>query len=285
MSERRDVRKYTFTVEGETEQWYLLWLRDQINACSKRKADVSVVVKVQQSPKKYAKSVITKATPSITHICDVESNDPVHVEKLQRILSEMKEAKDLKNINYELGYSNFTFELWMVLHKKTFNSPLAHRTQYLEPINQAFGERFEDLDHYKREDNFKRCLSKLTLDDVKSAISRAEIITDSNKTDGKTIIRYKGFSYYRDNPALSIHEAVHKMMIDCGLMDMFSTGASTIESGGETRKKSISRSTVELGYRRAREMGVVKGPKALGIPGAGSYLYPIFLRLGVCLAE
>ena len=58
-----------------------------------------------------------------------------------------------------------------------------------------------------------------------------------------------------------------------------------IESGGETRKKSISRSTVALGYRRARELKVVKGPKALGIPGAGSYLYPIFLRFGVCTAE
>ena len=58
-----------------------------------------------------------------------------------------------------------------------------------------------------------------------------------------------------------------------------------IESGGETRKKSISRSTVELGYLRAREMKIVKGPKVLGIPGAGSYLYPILLRLGVCAAE
>ena len=58
-----------------------------------------------------------------------------------------------------------------------------------------------------------------------------------------------------------------------------------IESGGETRKKSISRSTVELGYRRAREMKVVKGPRALGIPGAGSYLYPVFLRFGVCSTE
>ena len=58
-----------------------------------------------------------------------------------------------------------------------------------------------------------------------------------------------------------------------------------IESAGETRKKSISRSTVELGYKRAQEMKVVKGPKALGIPGAGSYLYPLFLRLGACSAE
>ena len=33
MSERLETIKYTFTVEGETEQWYLEWLRDQINVC------------------------------------------------------------------------------------------------------------------------------------------------------------------------------------------------------------------------------------------------------------
>lgn len=54
---------------------------------------------------------------------------------------------------------------------------------------------------------------------------------------------------------------------------------------GVKREKSISRSTVELGYKNAREMGVVKGPKALGLPGAGSYLWPVLIRLGVCTAE
>ena len=54
---------------------------------------------------------------------------------------------------------------------------------------------------------------------------------------------------------------------------------------GVKREKSISRSTVELGYKKARELGVVKGPKTLGLPGAGSYLWPVFLRLGVCRAE
>ena len=53
----------------------------------------------------------------------------------------------------------------------------------------------------------------------------------------------------------------------------------------EIIQKSISRSTVELGYRRAREMGSVKGSKALGLPGSGSYLYPILLRFGICRAE
>ena len=53
----------------------------------------------------------------------------------------------------------------------------------------------------------------------------------------------------------------------------------------EGKEKSISRSTVELGYKKARGRGIVKGPKALGLPGSGSYLYPIFLRLGVCKPE
>lgn len=51
---------------------------------------------------------------------------------------------------------------------------------------------------------------------------------------------------------------------------------------GVRHKKSISRSTVELGYGRAMEKdGDVPGPKALGTPGAGSYLYAIFREMGV----
>ncbi len=34
----------------------------------------------------------------MTHICDVESNEPVHVLKFQRILSEMKDAQTNKRI-------------------------------------------------------------------------------------------------------------------------------------------------------------------------------------------
>ncbi len=150
MSEKLETIKYSFTVEGETEQWYLTWLKEQINACKGRSYNISIVPKVQSSPSKFYKGINAKTTPLVTHICDVESNEPFHVDKFQRILSEMKEAKDQKGIEYHLGYSNFTFELWMVLHKSTCNGPLANRSQYLEPINRAFREKFEDLDHYCR---------------------------------------------------------------------------------------------------------------------------------------
>lgn len=51
------------------------------------------------------------------------------------------------------------------------------------------------------------------------------------------------------------------------------------------KEKSISRSTVDLAYKNGLQLmegdGQVKGPKALGIPGAGSYLYPMLIRFGV----
>lgn len=59
--------------------------------------------------------------------------------------------------------------------------------------------------------------------------------------------------------------------------------------GGELKvdrkEKTITRASVMLAYKKAKTMGVVPGPKALGGIFGASYLYPIFLRLGACRAE
>ena len=104
-----ETKKYILTVEGETEQWYFLWLRDQINKVETRTYNTSIVVKVQQSPRSFYKGTNSKITPEAIHICDLESTDKFHLEKFQNILEEMKEAKKQKNIKYHLGYSNYTF--------------------------------------------------------------------------------------------------------------------------------------------------------------------------------
>lgn len=52
------------------------------------------------------------------------------------------------------------------------------------------------------------------------------------------------------------------------------------------KEKSISRSTVDLALKNAlAQEGFVSGPKKLNIPGAGSYLYPVFVRFGVIKSE
>lgn len=62
--------------------------------------------------------------------------------------------------------------------------------------------------------------------------------------------------------------------------------------GGELffdrKEKSITKATVIMSYRRALDVqaaeGCVSGPKKLGTFGA-SYLYPVFLRMGICTAN
>lgn len=49
----------------------------------------------------------------------------------------------------------------------------------------------------------------------------------------------------------------------------------------DRKEKSITRATVIRAYHRAKELGVVTGPKKLNVFGA-SYLLPIFKRIGVC---
>ena len=220
-TDKKENRRYVFTVEGETEQWYLEWLQEQINACDKSKFTVSIVAKVQQSPKKYAKTVNPISTPQVTHICDYESNDDVHVVKFKNILSELKEANFTKGrkFKYVLNYSNFTFELWIVLHKQICNGVLTNRTQYLQHINKWYEEKFENLDQYKHEDNFKRCLSKLTIDNVREAIKRAKNIMNIKESNGEHEEQYKGFTYYKENPSLTIWKSVEEILRECELLE------------------------------------------------------------------
>ncbi len=53
----------------------------------------------------------------------------------------------------------------------------------------------------------------------------------------------------------------------------------------DRKKKTITRNTVLLAYKKALKLmeteGSVSGPKKLGVFGA-SYLYPVFLELGIC---
>ena len=46
------------------------------------------------------------------------------------------------------------------------------------------------------------------------------------------------------------------------------------------KEKSVTRSTVNMAFHRAQELGVVTGPKKLGVFGA-SYIYPVFIEIGV----
>jgi len=219
MAKRKSTKKYYFSVEGETEQWYLKWLQDRINEKQEAVYNVSLDCPIQKNPLKRAKSLVVTGKTEVWHISDYESDEPIHIKEFTETMDNMKAAKSLgKQISYLFGYSNLTFDLWIVLHMVDCNGSISHRKNYLAPLNRAYDEHFESMDEYKHEANFKRCLGKLQLSSVIDAVNRAKTIMQNNHNNGYTLQQYKGYKYYKENPSLAIWEIIEKILKDCALI-------------------------------------------------------------------
>lgn len=219
MAERKEIRKYVFSVEGDTEKWYLEWLCQQLNAFENTKYRVLIVAEVQKNPLKFAKRLNTSTTPKVTHLCDMEGETPTELREFENVLHLMKQAQKNKRIEYDLGYSNLSFELWMILHKSDCRSPLPTKKQYLTRINRAFGKQYENLDQYKEERNFKSCLQQLTLHDVLKAIQRSKALMNAKQENGSTLSEYAGYKYYPDNPALTVYQNIEAILRECEILE------------------------------------------------------------------
>ena len=213
----RKLRKnYYFSVEGETEKWYLKWLENQINSKDNASFKVNFTVYVQKEPARAAKRITSVDNIEIVHVFDFE--EPQNEEAFKKTLSSMKKAAKMKKVKkYNLGYSNYSFDLWIILHKSNTGIKRNHRSDYLSDINRCFNTHFESMARYKEETNFKGLLNSLTLDDVINAISNAEKIQQRNMRDYNKI-SHCGYEYYRENPSLSIHEYVKEILKSVGLL-------------------------------------------------------------------
>lgn len=214
MGERRNI-KYFFSVEGETERLYLEHLKKLILAQDLRIANP--VIRIEKlSPLKVVKKLSLLQPCIITSVFDVE-DDTNHKQHFESILKEMKQAEKLgKSIKYELAYSNIDFELWIILHKKDLFGSIGSKNQYLPHINSIFGTKFEALKEYKEEKNFSQILSKITLDDVKKAITRVEKIMNQRISE-ETLLKSFGYEWCDKNPSLSIHNAINTILKECGV--------------------------------------------------------------------
>lgn len=113
---RKECRKYYFSVEGETEKWYLKWLESQINSKDNAKYNVKIIAEVNKNPMKMVKKLTALGNLDIVHVFDFEESQ--NEEAFKNTLNAMKSAaKKKKKVKYSLGYSNNTFDLWIILHK------------------------------------------------------------------------------------------------------------------------------------------------------------------------
>ena len=218
-SPRKQTLTYFFSVEGETEKWYLEWLEAQINATENAKFKVKLKAEVQKDPISFAKKLTVQAKTIVWHLSDIEGSTPADYQAADNTLSRLKETNSLgKSIVYKYGYSNLSFDLWMILHKRNHSGSVSAVGNYLALINSGYGEQFPSMKKYKEHDNFHKCLRKLTIADVCSAIDRAKTITQRNASSGNPLHQFKGYKYYMHNPALDIWQPIEKILTDCGLI-------------------------------------------------------------------
>ena len=208
--------KYYFSVEGETEKWYLEWLQKIINHQDGVTCKVIFDIKKEINPESRVKGLTVAQKTKIVHVFDYESQD--HDKAFQNILCKMRSAEKLgKNVVYYLGYSNFDFELWMILHKGYFNQALSDKREFLDIINKRYQKKIMSLKVYKEEKNFKKLLEMLTISDVINAVGHAKkLMLEQSKVN--KITEYKKYVYVKENPATSLHIYIEDILKETGLM-------------------------------------------------------------------
>ncbi len=212
--QRKPCIKFYFSVEGRTEELYLQWLQKKLN-CHSKQFRISFDIKVKD-PIGRVKGMTISQKVTIYHLCDFESLSEEHQKKFKNLLDQMCEAEGLgKQVKYQLGYCNFSFELWILMHVTNSVRSLANRSQYLNEINANFGENYSSMKEFKREENLKHFFEKLSIEDVKHAVVQAKRLMREKEANPE---QYKKFFYFRDNPALSLGEIFEEILWKAGLI-------------------------------------------------------------------
>lgn len=218
----RETKKFYVSAEGETEKEYLDWLADMVCKHPQAKYNLNICVKVEQSPLRYSKTQIAFSNAIFSHICDIEGETDDHGKRFQTIIDEISYAQQ-KLRKYNLYYSNLSFELWIILHKEPCNTKYISNGAYLSKLNQVFHANFLSLDEFKNQKNLKACLNKFTLQDVCYAIKQAEALMKQRSQEDNPIL-YRKESYFKSNPALSVHSLIKEILIQCFGKKFFEVG-------------------------------------------------------------
>ena len=222
---RSESRQFHMSVEGANcERLYFEHLAKLINCSDRHKYNLKISPKAM-SPMQHAKRNAYKPVDKrrdgkklpYIHIQDIEDYyDAEQRRRFYGIIDEMRTAERTFDISYCLGYSNYTFELWILLHVADMTAAVTNRTAYLRPINRYFKREYGSLAEFKNEVEFQRLLDEfITLDTVFDAIDRAKRIVENNKDQGKTKISHRGVMFYPDNPDVSVHDVVQMIFDVC----------------------------------------------------------------------
>lgn len=220
---RKESRQFYLSVEGiNCEKLYFEHLKKLINSCEESRFKVQFDIKPQISPKSMYKRIGHKPVDRYgkkripyMHVQDIEDyRDSERRKKFENTIDEIRYVEKCSGVPYLFGYSNYTFELWMLLHVADMHAPLANRKQYLTSINRFFHRDYKKLSEYKAEKEFSGILKEyITLDSVKKAIGRAAALRLRQNDNGYSLTNYRNFKFYKENPDTTVDQIV-KLIFD-----------------------------------------------------------------------
>lgn len=206
MERMNRYRKTVFcVVEGQQEELYLKHLEALISDFPSRTIRFNIVVgnadRLDRNDIEY------------DSVClfDHDMKEPAFARNLDKC-NELnrkwgrKSKKDRRKVFH--AYSNVCFDLWLLLHKKDFRKPTNTPDGYIKELKKAYGLPIES--DVKSRETILAMLNQITLDDVYSAISRANSIKAS-KLSSDTKRTPKGAEFY-DNPDMSIQTFLMELL-------------------------------------------------------------------------
>ena len=151
------------------------------------------------------------------HIVDMESNSSADRTKFKNIINDILKARKKFDVQYNLAYTNYCFELWLILHKKAFTAPKNNKFNYKDEIVSLYNlntKKVSCWENLKEEKTVKDIMKQINLDDVYRAIDNAKQIQSFNLRNHKAK-KIDDITYYENNPSLSLHEFVEYIITKC----------------------------------------------------------------------
>lgn len=226
-SNRFYSKKYYISVEGNTEKIYFERLKYLINTSKdvNKKFNVAISTKVCKSPIKHLKKInILNEKIELFHVLDYEGkNEERNGKQLEKAILEIDEivksnSSVYKSIDgYEIGYTNLAFELWIILHKSDYYTCMSTKAPYLIQINKYFKVNFQSHTEFTKEKNLEKVINQIELEDIINAVKRGERIRKKKIETGGAFHSHGDIKFYMDNPDITIHDVVKKIIAECGL--------------------------------------------------------------------
>ncbi|MCI8373983.1 MAG: RloB domain-containing protein [Lachnospiraceae bacterium] len=194
--------------EGENqERLYFQKIQELVNKTEKRTHDLSFLYAEPfgGDPKCVVERTITRS---------IGKTNKASVFDYDGKTSKYEEAIDLAmEHRIVLGYTNYCFDLWLLLHKENYIQAVSNQDGYANELRKAYG--LKKGVNIKKKEQVEKIMEQINMEDVITAIARAESIAFHNlkKASHKTP---QGYMYY-DNPDTQIHNMLKLLFHKVGV--------------------------------------------------------------------